>query len=159
MRLRFLDRRRDPGRRRRAREASLAFDDPAFGAAAERIYFVIVEDDRVGEASCLRLRGLDSGGLPVTVWLDSGTYLIRRIDEELPERFGAVQATLYEPAVDGAVEIVPLEAPRDAVGIPGLVVAVPAVVLGVILVVRWRRNGTFEWRTGPFRTRGGRTRA
>ena len=41
MRLRLLDRVRDPGRRARAREAASAFDDPGFRAAAERVFFVI----------------------------------------------------------------------------------------------------------------------
>lgn len=107
---------------------------------------VRLENDRLGEASCLRLRGVGGEGLPVTVWLDSETYLIRRIDEELPERFGAVQATLYEPAADGAVGVVPLEAPKDTGGFPGLVVG-PAVVVSVLLVVWWRRKGALERRT------------
>ena len=113
-----------------------------------------LEDEKLGPVTCSRIRGVVAGGLPVIVWLDSETYLIRRIDEQLPERFGATTTTLYEPSINGAVAVQPMDvavAPAFRWG----PLAALVLVLGGAAYVLWSRRIR---RTNAEVGRGGRTR-
>jgi hypothetical protein len=95
------------------------------------------------------VQGHDNG-YAVTIWLDKTNYLILRIDEELPARFGAVESTSYEPAIDEDVAVPPFDPPHRAgillVAIGGGTTAV--VVGGVGLLIRKRRRQRVGARVG-----------
>jgi hypothetical protein len=98
VRLRFLDRFRDGARRRRAREAALAFEDPALRAAAERVYFVIERVSGVAPAKVnldAPMGPLIAGGATDSFWdrleVLIGRGEIRRIHAIENMRIGSVR--------------------------------------------------------------------
>jgi hypothetical protein len=103
---------------------------------------VRLSDDKVGLNACFRIRGSDSEGYPVTIWLDRVTYLIRRIDERLPAGYGADKTTFYYPAVDEVVAVTPLAARGEGVmGYwPSFAAAIGMSVAALLFLVRRSRS-------------------
>ena len=56
-------------------------------------------DERLGQTECFRVQGRLDGSMR-TLWLDKGTLLIRRVEEQLPFAFAPKATTTYDAAVD-----------------------------------------------------------
>jgi outer membrane lipoprotein-sorting protein len=58
-----------------------------------------VEDAKLDKVDCFRLEG-KFVDLPTTIWIDTKTFLVRRIDAQMKfDTFRAVETTNYDPAV------------------------------------------------------------
>ena len=102
----------------------------------------LLPDAQLAGHACFRVQG-DHDGYAVTISLDQTTYLILRIEEELPARFGAVQCTSYEPAIGEDFAVPPFDPPyRGGARLVVPVAAVAAVLLGggLVLLIRRRRR-------------------
>jgi hypothetical protein len=60
-----------------------------------------IEDAKLDAVNCFRIRGKHGSDL-MTIWIDSATFLVRRIDGgHVFENFHTEQTTTYEPAING----------------------------------------------------------
>ncbi len=63
----------------------------------------LLEDALVGASACFRVTGTYADW-PITLWIDKGSYLVRRIDLTTEISGGPVDhTTTYEPVLDGEV--------------------------------------------------------
>ncbi len=75
-----------------------------------------VQDASIGAVDCFRVKGTHPRGGPVTIWVDKGTFLIRRIDSTKEfDDFHTIQTTLYEPRINKEIteDALAFDAPRD----------------------------------------------
>lgn len=62
-----------------------------------------IEDETIGEAACIRIRGR-FGDSPTTLWIDSETFLLRKILEvTIFDTFGTETTTTYTPVIDDEI--------------------------------------------------------
>lgn len=62
-----------------------------------------VEDGDLGATGCFRIEG-QYGGSPLTLWIDKGTFLLRRIDSPMTlPNFRIEDTTTYEPIINEEV--------------------------------------------------------
>jgi outer membrane lipoprotein-sorting protein len=109
-------------------------------------------DALLGQTDCFRIEG-KVGGLSETIWLDKGTYLVRKIEEQLPARFGATETTSYEAALDEDISdnLLAFDPPVDLERGRRLSWAA-ALVGGAVLTLLWwfrRRQGHGPADLGP----------
>ena len=60
-----------------------------------------LSDAMLEDVACYRLSGTDNSGAPYVVWIERGTFLVRRIDEEhaFPD-FTTTDRTVYSPELN-----------------------------------------------------------
>lgn len=63
-----------------------------------------IDDAKLGETDCYRVEG-KFGNQPLTLWVDKGTFLLRRIDQTTTfADFRTEETTTYDPVINGEID-------------------------------------------------------